>query len=134
MPDAGNALHVRDAAAADLEAIRRIYNEGIEDRIATLDADPKDADDIAAWWAQHGERYRVLVAEAAGGTVLGWASLNPYSHRCAYNGVADLSVYVARAARGCGWSRTSCAARRSTSSPTRTTPRSSSPGRYSRRA
>jgi phosphinothricin acetyltransferase len=102
MPDAGNALHVRDAAAADLEAIRRIYNEGIEDRIATLDADPKDADDIAAWWAQHGERYRVLVAEAAGGTVLGWASLNPYSHRCAYNGVADLSVYVARAARGRG--------------------------------
>jgi phosphinothricin acetyltransferase len=102
MPDAGNAPRVRDATAADLEAIRRIYNEGIEDRIATLDADPKDADDIAAWWAQHGERYRVLVAEDAGGTVLGWASLNPYSHRCAYDGVADLSVYVARAARGCG--------------------------------
>jgi L-amino acid N-acyltransferase YncA len=30
------------------------------------------------------------------------ASLNPYSHRCAYNGVADLSVYIAREHRGKG--------------------------------
>jgi L-amino acid N-acyltransferase YncA len=34
--------------------------------------------------------------------VVGWASLNPYSHRCAYDGVADLSVYVERASRGRG--------------------------------
>ena len=33
---------------------------------------------------------------------MGWASLEPYSHRCAYDGVADLSVYVDRAARGSG--------------------------------
>ena len=36
------------------------------------------------------------------GDITGWASLNPYSHRCAYAGVADLSVYVARDARGTG--------------------------------
>ncbi|RRE00311.1 GNAT family N-acetyltransferase, partial [Bacillus licheniformis] len=34
--------------------------------------------------------------------IVGWASLNPYSHRCAYQGVADLSVYVDRACRGKG--------------------------------
>jgi phosphinothricin acetyltransferase len=95
-------LHVRNATAADLDAIRRIYNEGIEDRIATLDEAPKTADDIAEWWAAHKDRYAVLVAENADGGVAGWASLNPYSHRCAYRGVADLSVYVARDARGTG--------------------------------
>lgn len=93
---------VRDASAADLEAVRRIYNEGIEDRIATLDEEPKTAADIDAWFAQHGDRYAVLVAEDGAGEVVGWTSLNPSSHRCAYRGVADLSVYVARSARGCG--------------------------------
>ena len=34
--------------------------------------------------------------------VLGWAALSPVSDRCAYGGVAELSVYVAAAARGRG--------------------------------
>lgn len=95
-------MHVRGATDADLGAIRRIYNEGIEDRIATLDEDPKTAGDIAEWWDAHQGRYAVLVAEDARVGVAGWASLNPYSHRCAYAGVADLSIYVARDARGTG--------------------------------
>ncbi len=96
------ALRVRSAGPDDLDAIRRIANEGIEDRVATLDEDAKSAADIAAWWEQHDGRYAVLVAENAAASVLGWASLNPYSHRCAYRGVADLSIYVARDARGTG--------------------------------
>lgn len=92
---------IRRAATNDLDAIRRIYNEGIEDRIATLDADPKDAAEIEEWWARHAGRYAVLVA-LRDGEIAGWASLNPYSHRCAYDGVADLSIYVARSARGTG--------------------------------
>jgi phosphinothricin acetyltransferase len=95
------AKSIRIATIADLPEIGRIYNEGIADRIATLDEDPKDDADMAAWWALHRERYAVLVAEDASG-IAGWASLNPYSHRCAYRGVADLSIYVARASRGTG--------------------------------
>ena len=102
MHTAPSALRARNATAADLDAIGRIYNEGIEDRIATLDEDPKTADDITAWWDAHRDRYAVLVAERDAGDVVGWASLNPYSHRCAYAGVADLSIYVTRAARGTG--------------------------------
>jgi L-amino acid N-acyltransferase YncA len=85
----------------DLESIRRIYNEGIEDRVATLDEDPKDDAEIRAWWNSHAGRYAVIVAERDG-EIVGWASLNPYSHRCAYAGVGDLSIYVARTARGTG--------------------------------
>jgi phosphinothricin acetyltransferase len=95
-------LRVRSAGNDDLDAIRRIYNEGIQDRVATLDEEPKDAEDMAAWWAAHEGRYAVLAAIDSEGRIVGWASLNPYSHRCAYRGVADLSVYVERAARGTG--------------------------------
>jgi L-amino acid N-acyltransferase YncA len=94
-------LHIREAHAADLAVIRAIYNEGIADRVATLDEDPKSESEIREWFAAHGGRYQVLVAERAQ-RLVGWAALNPYSHRCAYQGVADLSVYVAREARGSG--------------------------------
>jgi len=92
---------VRPADPADLGAIRRIYNQGIEDRVATLDESAKDEAQIADWYAAHAGRYGVVVAEREG-AIVGWASLNPYSHRCAYDGVADLSIYVERASRGSG--------------------------------
>ena len=44
---------IRRAEERDLETIRRIYNEGIEDRVATLDEEPKSEADIAEWWARH---------------------------------------------------------------------------------
>jgi len=95
-------LTTRPATIDDVDAIRSIYNQGIEDRIATLEEDPKTREDVEVWLAERGERYAVLVAQGDDGAVLGWASLNPYSHRCAYWGVADLSVYVRRDARGRG--------------------------------
>ena len=96
-----HATVVRRAEGADLSAIRQIYNQGIEDRVATLDEDPKSEVEIADWYRDRGDRFSVFVAER-GGHVVGWASLNPYSHRCADRGVADLSVYVERGHRGTG--------------------------------
>lgn len=92
---------VRGASKADLEAIRAIYNEGIEDRVATLDVDAKSRDSMGDWWLQHIDRYGVLVATESD-EVIGWAALNAFSHRCAHADVADLSVYVARSHRGRG--------------------------------
>jgi phosphinothricin acetyltransferase len=94
-------LTLRSATASDIESIRRIYNEGIEDRGATLDSDPKSAHDMNEWWAQHDGRYAVLAAVENNG-VVGWASLNRFSHRCAHSSIADLSVYVSRPHRGRG--------------------------------
>jgi L-amino acid N-acyltransferase YncA len=48
----------------------------------------------------HG-RYKVIVAEYKD-QIVGWASLNQYNNRCAYDGVADLSVYISREFRGKG--------------------------------
>jgi L-amino acid N-acyltransferase YncA len=96
---------VRPATIADLDAIVTIYNQGIEDRVATLEQHPKTLHDIQRWFTAREDRYAVLVAEEAA-RVVGWASLNPYSDRCAYAGVAELSVYVHRAWRGRGVGKT----------------------------
>ena len=91
----------RRAQPEDLSTILDIYNQGIEDRIATLETELKNAAYMEAWYQDHQGRFTVLVAEN-NGEVVGWASLNPYSHRCAYQGVADLSIYIGRQARGQG--------------------------------
>lgn len=96
-----STLAFRLAASHDIEQIRCIYNQGIEDRIATLETESKDQAYMEAWFQEHQGRYHPLVAET-NGKVVGWASLNPYSHRCAYNGVADLSIYIDREVRGQG--------------------------------
>jgi phosphinothricin acetyltransferase len=95
---------VRPATSEDAAAIARIYNQGIEDRIATLETEPRTQDDRLAWLRGRGPRHPVLVAEQDG-EVVGWASLNSFNARAAYDAVADLSVYVERARRGGGIGR-----------------------------
>lgn len=94
-------LTVRQATIEDVGSILEIYNQGIEDRIATLETEAKDRAYIESWFQDHQGRYSVLVTEKEG-LVVGWAALNPYSHRCAYSGVADLSIYISREFRGQG--------------------------------
>ncbi len=96
-----NSTVVRAAVPGDLPAVLQAYNEGIEDGEATLETDPKSFDDITSWWKDHDDRYPVLVASREA-HILGWASLNRFSHRCAHQGIADLSIYVAREQRGRG--------------------------------
>ncbi len=100
MTEAGGQA-VRDATADDVAAIAAIYNQGIEDRQATLETEPRSADERQAWLAERGARLPVLVGVDAG-HVVGWASLNRFNPRAAYDHVADLSVYVDRAHRGHG--------------------------------
>ncbi|MEH7097929.1 arsinothricin resistance N-acetyltransferase ArsN1 family A [Neobacillus vireti] len=85
----------------DLESILHIYNQGIEDRIATLEEDQKDIGYMTEWFNIHNGRFAVIVIET-NGEIVGWTSLNPYSNRCAYVGVADLSIYIRRDYRGRG--------------------------------
>ena len=92
------------AAAADADAIRTIHNQGIVDRIATLDTTLRTPDDLRAWLAERGPRHPVIVADADG-TVVGWASLNRFNPRDCYDHVADFSVYIERQWRGKGVGR-----------------------------
>ena len=95
-------VQIRAAEVADADAIARIYNQGIVDRVATLETVERTAAERSEWLQGKGARHPVLVAVDADGSVAGWASLNPFSPRPAYDHVADISVYVDRAHRGRG--------------------------------
>lgn len=91
----------RLATVDDAAAIARIYNQGIEERIATFETDPRSAADIARQLTEKGDRFPTVVVERAG-AIVAWASAGAYRSRPAYAGVAEHSVYVAREARGTG--------------------------------
>jgi L-amino acid N-acyltransferase YncA len=98
------ALTTRLATAADAAAIATIYNEGIIDRVATFETEPRTTEQIAALLRDKGERFPTVVVERAG-RVVAWAGAGAYRSRPAYAGVAEHSVYVARDARGTGAGR-----------------------------
>lgn len=97
-------ITTRLATAADAAAIAAIYNEGIEDRLATLETELRTAEERREWLAGHGERHPALVA-VRDGVVVGWGSLNRFNPRPAYDHVVDFSVYIARSMRGHGVGR-----------------------------
>ena len=97
-------LATRPARLSDAAAIAQIYNQGIEERIATFETEPRSPDQIAAVLTERGDRYPTIVAERAG-IVLAWAGTGPYRSRPCYDGVAEFSVYTERAARGTGAGR-----------------------------
>ena len=88
----------RAAVPEDAARIAEIYNQGIEDRVATFETESRRATDILAWFARP---YPIVVVERAG-RVDAFAALSAYRDRACYAGIAEFSVYVAREARGQG--------------------------------
>ena len=103
--DHGDSL-IRNATIADIEQITEIYNQGILDRIATLEDGTKSIEEMVAWLNSRSERYKVIVAQNDKGSITGWASLNTFNDRECYKGVADLSIYIHREERGKGLGKT----------------------------
>ena len=73
-------INIRTATPADVPAITRIYNEGIRDRLATLETEERTPEERLAWLQARDERHPVLVAEREG-AVAGWGSLNVFNPR-----------------------------------------------------
>ena len=104
MSTASTDIATRLATVGDATAIAMIYNEGIEDRIATFETEPRAPDQIARQLSEKADRFPTVVAERHG-EVIAWAGAGAYRSRPAYAGVAEHSVYVARSARGEGVGR-----------------------------
>lgn len=96
----------RPARPEDAEAIARIYNQGIEDRVATFETRLRSADDVLSWFDGV---HPIIVVEDRDG-VIAFASCSTYRPRECYAGVAEVSVYVARSARRQGVGRLAMAA------------------------
>ncbi|MBD7937590.1 MULTISPECIES: arsinothricin resistance N-acetyltransferase ArsN1 family A [Bacillaceae] len=93
---------IREVEVKDLMKVLQIYNQGIEDRIATLETRTKDQDYIHSWFLHRQGRYVGLVAEDEERNIVGWAAISPYNPRDAYRGVGEISVYIHRDFRGKG--------------------------------
>jgi L-amino acid N-acyltransferase YncA len=91
-------LRVRAATPHDCEAIARIYNQGIEERTATFETRPRTKADIEKWF--DGEHPICVVEDE--NRVRAFAASSTYRPRDCYQGIAEISVYVDKAARGQG--------------------------------
>ena len=94
-------LTVRPARPEDAEAIALIYNQGIEDRVATFETRPRTREDVLGWLDG---RHPVVVVED-GGEIIAFASTSTYRPRECYDGIAEFSVYVDRGHKGHGTGR-----------------------------
>jgi phosphinothricin acetyltransferase len=98
----------RLARLEDLPAIVAIYNSTIASREVTADTEPITVDSRRLWFHDHSPERRPLWVihraddTAAAPEILGWLSYSNFYGRPAYNGTAELSVYIAQAWRGKG--------------------------------
>ena len=88
---------IRLAEESDYPSIAKIYKQGIDTGLATFESSIPDWN---KWDSSHHKFGRLVAVES--NNILGWAALAPVSGRCAYDGVAELSIYVNEMARGKG--------------------------------
>ena len=76
-----------------------IYEQGVATGNATFTT---TAPTWEEWDRGHLATCRLVAVAASAGLVLGWVALSPVSSRCVYQGVAEVSLYVAAETRGQG--------------------------------
>ena len=93
-------LLIEQMQAQHWPAVELIYAQGLATGNASFETDTPSWEQFQAG---HLPGHLLVALEAD--AVLGWAVLSPVSDRCAYQGVAEDSVYVAEKARGRGVGR-----------------------------
>jgi L-amino acid N-acyltransferase YncA len=94
-------MHTRVATPEDAAAIATIYNQGIEDRVATFETEPRTVMMVQTWFDG---RHPIVVVEHDE-DVIAYASSSSYRPRACYAGIVEFSVYVRRDWRGRGAGR-----------------------------
>jgi phosphinothricin acetyltransferase len=94
-------MQARIATPDDAAAIARIYNQGIEDRLATFETRMRSEEEVRAWF----DGIHPIVVVENSGQVVAFAATSVYRPRECYAGIAEFSVYVAREVRGRGVGR-----------------------------
>lgn len=97
------ALVFRDAAINDLPRIVDIYNSIVAGRMVTADTEPVAVESRVAWFNAHDRSARPLWMAFDGSVNIGWVSYQWFYGRPAYNGTAELSIYLDEKARGKGY-------------------------------
>ncbi|MGD8778704.1 MAG: GNAT family N-acetyltransferase [Ignavibacteria bacterium] len=91
---------IGQASINDWNQIKQIYIEGIETDNATFETAESIPKSGEMWFGKKIDN-SIFFAEE-NNEILGWSALSPVSDRCAYRGVAEVSVYVKSSAQGKG--------------------------------
>jgi len=92
-------MYLRLATPEDATVIAAIYNQGIEDRVATFETRLRTPVEIEQWFDGV---HPIVVLETEQQQVIAFGSTSVYRPRPCYAGIAEFSVYVERAYRGHG--------------------------------
>jgi phosphinothricin acetyltransferase len=105
-PEPGFGYTIRDARAADLPAVREIYNYYVANSTVTFD---EDAMTLREWRHKFAylEKLKMpfIVAESPSGQLLGYALVSPWKQKRAYRFTVENSIYLGPAASGKGLGR-----------------------------
>lgn len=93
---------MEDATLEDLPAIVAIYNETIAGRMVTADLEPVTVESRRKWFDEHSPDFRPLWVMKSGGKVVAWLSFQSFYGRPAYNGTAEISIYITEDCRSRG--------------------------------
>ena len=93
-------MQILTATLADWPEIEQIYREGIRTKLATFETE----DNIPGGDKWFASKVNNLIFKGVDeeNKMLGWVTCTAVSNRCVYAGVAEVSVYVANAAKGRG--------------------------------
>ena len=76
---------IRTAELSDLPALLAIYNDEVQNGVATFDTEPQTLEERRAWFDAHNiENHPLLTAVADDGTIAGYASFPSLSPRKRY--------------------------------------------------
>lgn len=100
------SYEIRPARAADLPAVREIYNYYVANSTVTFD---EDAMTLREWKQKYAMLQKLgmpfLVAESPSGQLLGYALVSPWKPKRAYRYTVEDSIYLGPAASGKGLGR-----------------------------
>lgn len=94
-------MKARAATVDDANMISAIYNQGIEDRVATFETHLRSSEEVRAWFDGI---HPIIVVENEQG-VIAFARTSSYHNRECYTGIAECSVYVIHGMRHHGAGR-----------------------------
>ncbi|CAZ96279.1 GNAT family N-acetyltransferase [Zobellia galactanivorans] len=92
-----SAIELKPMCKKDWASVSEIYADGMATGHATFEY---QLPSYEAWNANHLESCRLIAY--SGDKCMGWAALSPVSKRAVYRGVAEVSIYIAKDARGKG--------------------------------
>ena len=87
-------MQFRDATIEDLPNIVAIYNSTVHSRMVTADTEPVSVSDKTNWFNQHHSKRPIWVVEHENNGIIGWISFKDFYGRPAYNGTAEISIYI----------------------------------------